>query len=226
MVTEEHEHSFIFNDDGFQVCELCGICSTLREHHYQPCHETVQEMNSEYADVLINHNLGYVDQVEKKYKQLKLLLRRGYPNIVLYAYCTYNVLLEDGIYYSLGQISTMFRIKYFSKLFCHIEKHPRVVQKNFNVKNEQFIESSLNLFLCHSDAKHQQQRAITISKIIKQKHPDLKLNFLVAISLYFTLRNTFVSEKELHDELATYFSINVRTLKLRLKHVSRTLQAQ
>ena len=88
MVREEHEHSYVFNDDGFQVCELCGICTTLREHHFQPYFEMCQEVRSEYADVLVNHNLAYVDQVEKEYKKLKILLRRGYPNIVLYAYCS------------------------------------------------------------------------------------------------------------------------------------------
>ena len=57
MVREEHEHSYVFNDDGFQVCELCGICTTLREHHFQPYFEMCQEVRSEYADVLVNHNL-------------------------------------------------------------------------------------------------------------------------------------------------------------------------
>ena len=76
MVREEHEHSYVFNDDGFQVCELCGICTTLREHHFQPYFEMCQEVRSEYADVLVNHNLAYVDQVEKEYKKLKILAPR------------------------------------------------------------------------------------------------------------------------------------------------------
>ena len=226
MDRQEHKHSYVFNDDGFQVCELCGICTTLREHHFQPYFERCQEVRSEYADVLINNNLGYVDRVEKEYKKLKLLLRRGYPNIALYAYCTYNILLQEGVYYSLHQISHMFQISNFSKLFCHIQKSSRVKKQFFNIKNEKFIESSLSLFLSHCSSKQHLNRAVAMSGLIKQSHAALKLKFLVAISLYFTLENTFSSEKELYEELATYFSINVRTLKLYLKDVSRTLQTQ
>ena len=163
MVREEHEHSYVFNDDGFQVCELCGICTTLREHHFQPYFEMCQEVRSEYADVLVNHNLAYVDQVEKEYKKLKILLRRGYPNIALYAYCTYYVLLKEGIYYSLEQLSSMFQIPNFSRLFCHIEKNPKIDKHFFNVKNKRFIESSLYLFMCHFSSKHRLHKAVAIS---------------------------------------------------------------
>ena len=225
MEREEHEHSYVFNDDGYQVCELCGICTTLREHHFQPYFEMSREVRSEYADVLINHNLGYVDQVEKEYKKLKLLLPRGYPNIVLYAYCTYNVLLREGIYYSLEQLSSMFHITNFSRLFCHIEKNPKVKKLFFNVKNKHFIESSLYLFLSHFSSKHHLHKAVAISKIVKQKHGALKLNFLVAISLYFTLRNTVMNKKGLYEELSNYFSINIRTLKSYLKGVGKALQS-
>lgn len=226
MGKDEHVHSYMFNDDGFQVCELCGICTTLREHHFQPYFEMDQEVRSEYADVLINHNLGCLDQVEKEFKKLKMLLRRGYPNIALYAYCTYYVLLKEGVYYSLEQLSNMFQIINFSRWFCHIEKNPKVDKQFFNVKNEHFIESSLHLFLAHFSSKHHLHKAITISKIVSQKHGSLKLNLQVAISLFFTLRNTFKNEKELYEELSNYFSINVRTLKSHLKDVSKTLQTQ
>ena len=184
------------------------------------------EGRSEYADVLINHNLGYVDHVENEFKKLKLLLQRGYPNIALYAYCTYNVLLREGVYYSLTQISCMFQISNFSKLFCHIEKSYKVEKHFFDIKRDKFIESSLWLFLSHFSSKRYLCRAVAISKLIKHNHSTLKLNFLVAISLYFTLKNIFSSEKELYEELSTYFSINVRTLKSYLKDVSRTLQTQ
>ena len=226
MEGEEHKHSFIFNDDGFQVCKLCGICTTLREYFHNLYQNNVPKYWTVFSDVLINHNLGYVDQVEKEYKKLKMVLRRGYPNIALYTYCTYNVLLQEGIYYSIGQISNMFQISNFSKLFCHIEKNHKVEKHFFNVKNEKFIESSLYLFLSQFNSKQQLSRAVAISKLIKLKHKALKLNFLVAISLYFTFKNTFPCEKELFEMLSTYFSINVRTLKSHLKDVSKTLQTK
>ena len=224
MANEEHKHSFIYNDDGFQVCRFCGLCTTLREYFHNPYNENVQKFWSVHSDVLINNNLGYVDQVEKEYKKLKMILCRGYPNIALYAYCTYNVLLQEGIYYSLGQISSMFQISNFSKLFCHIENNNKVKKQFFNVKDGKFIESSLRLFLSQFNSKKQMLRAVAISKIIKQKHKALKLNFLVAVALYFTLENSFKSGKELFEELSAYFSINVRTLKSHIKDVSKTLQ--
>ena len=70
MEGEEHKHSFIFNDDGFQVCKLCGICTTLREYFHNLYHNNVPKYWTVFSDVLINHNLGYVDQVEKEYKKL------------------------------------------------------------------------------------------------------------------------------------------------------------
>ena len=94
------------------------------------------------------------------------------------------------------------------------------------MKNKHFIESSLYLFLSHFSSKHHLQKAVAISKIVKQKHGALKLNFLVAISIYFTLRNTVIHEKGLYEELSNYFSINIRTLKSYLKDVGKTLQTQ
>ena len=93
-------------------------------------------------------------------------------------------------------------------------------------KNEKFIESLLYLFLSQFNSKQQLSRAVAISKLIKLKHKALKLNFLVAISLYLTFKNTFPCEKELFEMLSTYFSINVRTLKSHLKDVSKTLQTK
>ena len=210
----------------FKFVNYVEFAPLLREHHFQPYFEMCQEVRSEYADVLVNHNLAYVDQVEKEYKKLKILLRRGYPNIALYAYCTYYVLLKEGIYYSLEQLSSMFQIPNFSRLFCHIEKNPKIEKHFFNVKNKRFIESSLYLFLSHFSSKHRLHKAVAISKIVKQKHGALKLNFLVAISLYFTLRNTVMNKKGLYEELSNYFSINIRTLKSHLKDVGKTLQTQ
>ena len=73
-----HTHYFIFNDDGFEVCNKCGICTTLR--HLEPgliIQEPANNYRSEFADVLINNHIGYVDTVEKEYKKIKSKLLRG-----------------------------------------------------------------------------------------------------------------------------------------------------
>ena len=109
MEITPHTHQFAFNDDGFQVCVLCGLCSSLREYHFNAREEPVTVLRSNYADVLINHNIGYVGLVEEEYKKMKTLLRRGYSNKALYAYCTYNILLK-----------TMFTILYPKYQTCSV----------------------------------------------------------------------------------------------------------
>ena len=41
--------------------------------------------------------------------KIKSILTRGYPNISLFAYCTYNVLIQNFVYYSLDQIGHIFK---------------------------------------------------------------------------------------------------------------------
>ena len=224
MVKGMHEHELIFNDDGFEVCTLCGVCTTLREQQYHTTYENQPPKRSIYADVLINHNLGYVELVEEEYRKLKTLLRRGYSNKALYAYCTYNVLLEDHVYYSINQISNMFQINNFSKLFCQIENNHKVESHYFDVRDEKYVESSLHLFLSHHDQKCFLDRALEFSRIVRKKHKPLKLNFLTSVSLYFTLKNIFECPLLLQQELSTYFSINIRTFKSLVSEVARSLE--
>ena len=224
MVIGTHEHEFIFNDDGFEVCILCGICTSLREQQYHTTYEKQSLKRSIYADVLINHNLGYVELVEKEYRKLKTILRRGYSNKALYAYCTYNVLLKDRVYYSINQISNMFQINNFSKLFCQIENNPKVESQYFDVRKEKYVESSLHLFLSQHDQKCFLARALEFSRIVREKHKPLKLNFLTSVSLYFALENIFECLLLLQQELSTYFSINIRTFKLLVREVKKSLE--
>ena len=224
MIEGSHEHAFIFNDDGFEVCTLCGVCTTLREQQYHTAYDNQPLRRSIYADVLINHNLGYVELVEKEYKRLKTLLCRGYSNKALYAYCTYNVLLNDRVYYSINQISKMFQIDNFSKLFCQIENNRKVESQYFDVRDEKYVESSLHLFLSYHDQKCFLDRALEFSRIVRKKHKPLKLNFLTSVSLYFTLKNIFECSLLLQQELSTYFSINIRTFKSLVSEVARSLE--
>ena len=226
METEGHEHQYIFNDDGFEVCSLCGICTTQREHQHQITYEKKPTSKSPYADILINHNLGYVDLVEEEYKKLKSVLRRGYSNNALYAYCTYNVLLKDNVYYSINQISNIFQIVNFSKLFCQIKNNEKVQNQYFNVNDEIYVESSLWLFLSQHDQKRALGTALEYSRILRKKHKHLKLSFLTSVSLYLALKDTFNCLLLLQQELSTYFSINIRTFKALIRDVCRTLEGQ
>ena len=70
-----------------------------------------------YDDVLINNGIGFISKINNAYLQIKSVLKRGYPNISLYAYCVYNILRQNGVFYSLAQISHMFQLKNFPKQF-------------------------------------------------------------------------------------------------------------
>ena len=226
MAGTAHEHQFIFNDDGFEVCTLCGICTTLREQRNHATTENQLQKRSIYADVLINHNLAYVELVEEEYRKLKTMLRRGYSNKALYAYCTYNVLLKDHVYYSINHISIMFQINNFSKLFCQIENNHKVESRYFDIRNEKYVESSLHLFLSYHDQKCSLGRALEFSRIMKKKHKPLKLKFLTSVSLYLALKDIFECSLLLRHELSTYFSINIRTFNSVLREVTRSLERQ
>ena len=96
-----HSHNFIFNDDGFEVCDKCGVCTSLRNVEQATGNQSfVLQHTSEFFDILVNNHIGYGNEVEDKYRMIKRKLVRGYPNRALYAYCTYQVLLENDIYYS------------------------------------------------------------------------------------------------------------------------------
>lgn len=223
MPEARHDHQYIFNDDGFQVCYICGLCTSLREQRASSSYGISLQSKSVYSEILFNNNIGYINEVEDEYQKLKALLRRGYPNKAVYAYCTYNVLLKDGVYYSLSQISKIFQMPDFPKLFCHIENNHQIHSCNFDVKDEKYIESALHLFLSHCEMNHALSKALKLSQIVRQKHGALKANIIISVSLYFTLENTFNSNHSLQNDLSNHFSLNIRTLKSVIRDVSKSM---
>ena len=125
-----HEHIYTFNDDGYQVCTICGICSTLRDMcSIDSLTDNYSKEPSSFSYILYNNHIGYTEEIDEEYKILKNKLKRGYSNLVIYAYCVYNILLKNKVYYSLHQISIIFQIKDFIKQYCQMEKNPLVKKK-------------------------------------------------------------------------------------------------
>ena len=145
-----HKHYYFFNDDGFEVCIKCGMCSSLREMHHDYYNTHAKVPTQIYSDVLVNNQLGYIDEIERLYLQVKAVLKRGYPNISLYAYCVYNTLLLNSVYYSLAQISQMFQINNFKRQYCQIDRNYTSLNNDFDDKAPVYIRSSIKIFL----AKH------------------------------------------------------------------------
>ena len=67
-------------------------------------------------------------------------------------------------------------------------------------------------------------KAINYTRLVKEKHRPLKFNFLVSISLFFALKDIFNSLPMLMEELASNFSINIRTFKSVVKDVYQSLE--
>lgn len=216
----DHIHSYTFNDDGFEVCITCGICTTLRELKHDSYLKTItNEFYSTFSNILLNNNIGYIYEIEHEYNQIKHKLMRGYPNIVLYAYSAYNTLLKNGVYYSLNHISNIFQINDFSKQFCHIQRNYSIEKRYFNIKQDKYIFSSLTLFLSEMYLLSYFGRAVKFSKLMEEYHPRMKANCHLSVSLYFTLQSVFKIKQELLKKLSLYYSINIRTLNKTIKYV-------
>ena len=217
-----HTHYFIFNDDGFEVCNKCGICTTLR--HLEPgliIQEPANNYRSEFSDVLINNHIGYVDAVENEYRKIKLKLLRGYPNVSLYAYCTYFVLLQNNIYYSIKHISEIFKIPYFTKHFCQIENKMCGQSKHFDIANNRYIFSSLNLYLAQHGQGHYLEECKKAVLKVKMSPISSKPNFVACMSIFLTLKD--FPDPLLIPHLSEYYSVNIRTLKSYIKRLNREL---
>ena len=214
MELTNHIHTYIFNDDGFEVCNKCGTCSSMRLLKHDNTFETVKnhDLSSSFSNILINHNIGFIEEIEHEYHEIKKKLKRGYPNIVLFAYCSYNVLLKNGIYYSLHKISDIFQIEGFFKHFCQVERNYIIEKNNFNIKDDKYISSSFILFLSELYLLTYFKNAVNISKLIKEEYPMLKLNLHLSVSLYFTLKSVYTDKKVLLNKLSLYYTINTRTL--------------
>ncbi len=222
MELTNHIHTYIFNDDGFEVCNKCGVCSSMKLLKHANSFETVKNhKSSSFSNILINHHIGHIDEIEHEYNEMKKKLRRGYPNIVLFGYCTYNVLLKNGIYYSINQISRIFQIDDFSKCFCQVEKNHIIEKNNFNVKDDKYVFSSFILFLSELYLPVYFSKAVNISKLIKEYYPKIKMNLHLSTSLYFTLKSNFSEKQILLKKLSLYYGINIRTLNKTIKCIEK-----
>ena len=216
MDVTSHTHNFFFNDDGFEVCSICGVCTTLRQ--FEPAdtiRKTRTDQWSEFSNVLINNHIGYIQEVEDEYKKIKNQLKRGYSNAALYAYCTYFVLLKEDIYYSLKQISEIFKLANFPKLFCQIENKMLGKSLNYDISEAKYIFSSIKVYLAiHNQSKYLNQCKDAVYRVRKSQI-SLKPHFVICVSLYYVLK--ILPDPGLLDRICNYYSVNVRTLKAYIK---------
>ena len=221
METPSHEHDLIFNDDGFEVCTICGVCSSLREMRCSSIFQESTFNQSNHSDILRNNHIGYADDIESEYEKLKSKFKRGYPNIVLYAYCTYIVLMRNSVYYTMTQIGHIFQISNFQKYVCLIEKKQRNDKSNLIDDNISHIRSSIEIFLTQNMRNNFRKNAFHIADIMFKRNPYEKSVFLISIVLFFTLVSSFSNKKELLSLLCNYYSINERTLCKKIKKLTK-----
>ena len=213
----EHEHYFFFNDDGFEVCMKCGLCTSQREMNHDYYKSRAGTVEQIYSDVLVNNHLGYVDEIGRAYLQIKTVLKRGYPNISLYAYCAYNTLLLNSVYYSLDQISQMFQINNFKKQYCQIAKNYTFLNRDFDMEAPGYIRSSIKIFLAKHGMISYLESCCNMANAVKLHLPNSKIVFIVAVSIHSVLSDVDMSYKEITERLCSYFMINNRTLEKKIK---------
>ena len=222
MLVLEHEHYYFFNDDGFEVCMKCGVCSSLREMSHDYYNSHIESSRQIYSDVLVNNHLGYVDDTDRAYLQIKTVLKRGYPNISLYAYCAYNTLLQNSVYYSLAQISEMFQINNFKKQYCQIAKNYTSLNSNFDDKASDYIRSATKIFLAKHSMISYLDSCCNLAKTVKLHQPNSKIVFIVCISIYSVLSATDRPFTEITKQLCPYFKVNNRTLEKKIRQFVTT----
>ena len=211
-------HSYTFNTDGFEVCITCGLCSGSQNmiHNDNDYDQFEFQQNStDFSYILENSHIGYVSEVNEEYRNIKSVLKRGYPNVVLYAYCTYKILRANSIFYPISHISKMFRLKNFSKYFSLIEKNSKI-DKSLHFFTFDQLESSVRIFLCKFEYMNHYKQAFIISKFVFKRNSKLKPVFQVAIVLYFILYSKYKIKQNLIGLLSEHFSINQRTLKKKI----------
>lgn len=212
-----HSHNFIFNDDGFEVCDKCGVCTSLRNVEQATGNQSfVLQHTSEFFDILVNNHIGYGNEVEDKYRMIKRKLVRGYPNRALYAYCTYQVLLENDIYYSIQHISTIFQIRNLKRSFCQIESKLKGRNQYFDISHNRYIFSSISIFLAQINQSVHLKDSMNVVERMRKQSVQFKPHFLICLSLYHTLKDVY--DSTLLQKLSCYYSINLRTLKAFTKH--------
>lgn len=215
----QHTHDLIFNDDGYEVCRVCGICTQLREMRYDSSVHEASSNNIRYSEILYNNHIGFVKEIEEEYKNLKFKIKRGYSNKILYAYCSYIVLMRNSIFYTLTQISQMFQINNFQKCVCMIEKKYYDDKSNLIVDNVSHLRSSIDIFLSQNMKIKFRKRAFQIAEILYKRNPYEKPEFLISIILYITLYSNYSRKNDLIVLLCDYFSINKRTLNKKIKKI-------
>ena len=82
---QHHIHNNMINDDGFEVCILCGVC-TILQHYINNQEETnykqllENKQSSPYKYILQNNNIWYIEDIEEAYTLLKRIMKHGTPN--------------------------------------------------------------------------------------------------------------------------------------------------
>lgn len=98
-------------------------------------------------------------------------------------------------------------------IFVRLKKNECIQKSNFDLSLEEYSLSAMNNFLSELDLPHLFGRAVRICRNIRKNISHIRIQSLVAVSLYFALLDSFTNEKNLLEKLSTQFSINGRTLK-------------
>jgi hypothetical protein len=113
----------------------------------------------------------------------------------------------------------MFQMTNFQKVFCQIGKNENIIRQNFDIMKPKYIQSSLNIFLHHYGVSRLFKQSVKISNIILENFHNINPNFIISLTIYFTIKLSYEPTKYLCKELAQDFSINIRSLMAFVKRI-------
>ena len=67
-----HDHNYIFNNDGYQVCTLCGVCTSLQDmQSVDIITDTISKSPTSFSYILYNNHIGYIEEIDEEYRVFK-----------------------------------------------------------------------------------------------------------------------------------------------------------
>ena len=67
-----HDHNYIFNNDGYQVCTLCGVCTSLQDmRSVDIITDSISKNTTSFSYILYNNHIGYIGEINQEYRVLK-----------------------------------------------------------------------------------------------------------------------------------------------------------
>ena len=217
VVVKHCSHNYVFID-GFETCINCGLCGGLQDYRHNIERSPLHENISEFSYILSNHGIGFDEEIEQYYHELKKEMNNSFEKIVLYAFSAYTILFKNNVYYTIAQIERIFNLHDFKKKYSKIKNKQNACDFEESVVKIDLLKSSISIFLAENDMnKHFSSITKSLDKEFSKNNMLFKLkpNVLMAVFCLNYFKN--IGESCKLDNVCDYYNVNKRTAKRLLK---------